>query len=128
MKVTVVVAFGNAVREGAVAQDLQVEALPSDSVRALKEKVAAAAGGAVTADDLLLAFGPNDRKLGRQYAKDPTVDESQLLLGQFSVLAWLERFPHWRLTGARARAARAARSSLLRCLELAALGLLPPSR
>ena len=66
---------------------------------------AAAAGGAVTAEDLLLLFGPNDRKIGRQYAKDPTVDEAQLKLEQYSVLSWLERFPHWTLTGAAAQAA-----------------------
>lgn len=103
MRVTVVVAFGQAVR-GGVAQELQVEAAPEDSVLALKQRVAAAAGGAVTADDLLLLFGPNDRKIGRQYVKDPTVDDAKLLLGQYSLLAWLQRFPHWRLTGTCARA------------------------
>lgn len=50
------VGFGSVVRKGSI-QELEIEALPSDSVRACKEKVAAAAGGAVTADDLLLLFG-----------------------------------------------------------------------
>lgn len=45
--------------------------------------------------------GPNDRKLGKQYVGDPTVDETQLLLGQYSLLQWVERFPHWKLTGER---------------------------
>lgn len=72
----------------------------SESLREVKEKVAAAAGGSVTADDLLLGFGPVDRKLGRQYRDDPTVDDTKLTLAQFSVLDWLERFPHWAL-GAR---------------------------
>lgn len=116
MKVTVAIGFGQLVREGGVAQELEVEALPTDSVRQLKEKVAAAAGGAITADDLLLAFGPNDRKIGRQYARDPTVDESKLLLSQFSLLAWIERFPHWRLSGVGGRAAGRAASGHQRTL------------
>ena len=98
-KLLVRVGFGNLVREGAVAQELEVDALPSDSVLQLKQKVAAAAGGAVTADDLLLLFGPNDRKIGRQYVEDPTVDEEKLKLEQYSLLAWVQRFPHWTLTG-----------------------------
>lgn len=56
MKLLVQVGFGNCIRRGAV-QELEIEALPDDSVRQCKEKVAAAAGGAVTADDLLLTFG-----------------------------------------------------------------------
>lgn len=43
--------------------------------------------------------GPNDRKLGRQYVNDPSVDETKLLLRQYSLLQWVERFPHWKLTG-----------------------------
>lgn len=56
VKLLVQVGFGNCIRRGAV-QELEIEALPDDSVRQCKEKVAAAAGGAVTADDLLLTFG-----------------------------------------------------------------------
>ena len=105
-KVTVRVGFGNLVRQAAGGvQELEVDAAPGESVLELKQKIAAAAGGAVTAEDLLLLFGPNDRKIGRQYAKDPTVDEAQLKLEQYSVLSWLERFPHWTLTGAAAQAA-----------------------
>ncbi|KAL4435025.1 hypothetical protein ABPG77_003850 [Micractinium sp. CCAP 211/92] len=98
VQVTVRVAFGATIREGSTVQELVVDAMPDDSVLDLKQRVAAAAGGAVTADDLLLEFGPNDRRLGRQYAKDPSVDESQLKLSQYSLLAWLERFPHWKVT------------------------------
>ena len=36
--------------------------------------------------------------MGRQFKGDPAVDESQLKLEQYSVLAWLRRFPHWGLT------------------------------
>ena len=58
----------------------------------------AAFGGKVTSDDIRIVFGPNDRKIGRQYRNDPSVDESQLQLQQFSVLTWLDRFPHWQIT------------------------------
>lgn len=54
-------------------------------------------GGKVTKDQLLLYFGPNERRIGRHYRGDPTVDESKQTLSQFSVLGWLQRFPHWRL-------------------------------
>lgn len=50
------------------------------------------------------APGPNDRKLGKQYVGDPSVDESKLLLSQYSLLQWVERFPHWKLTGEAAAA------------------------
>jgi hypothetical protein len=70
----------------------------SESVRRVKQLVAEAAGGKLTADDLLISFGPNDRKIGRQYVNDPTVDEDKLTLAQFSVMGWLERFPHWTLS------------------------------
>ena len=99
-KITVRVGFGNLVRQAAGGvQELEVDAAPGESVLELKQKIAAAAGGVVTAEDLLLLFGPNDRKIGRQYAKDPTVDEAQLKLEQYSMLSWMERFPHWTLTG-----------------------------
>ena len=48
----------------------------------------------------MLHFGPNDAVIGRAYAGDPTVDEASELLGDHSALAWLRRFPRWRL-GAR---------------------------
>ena len=57
VRLGVQVAFGSAVSKGTVAQELEVDAAPGDSVLQLKEKVAAAAGGAVTADDLLISFG-----------------------------------------------------------------------
>ncbi|PSC71288.1 peptidylprolyl isomerase [Micractinium conductrix] len=96
--ITVRVAFGPASRPGAVAQELVVEAAPSDTVAELKARVAAAAGGKVTADDLKLEFGPNARNIGRQYFRDPTVNEGELRLEQYSLLAWIERFPHWVVT------------------------------
>jgi hypothetical protein len=49
----------------------------------------------LSSDDLMLQFGPNDRKLGRQYMGDPAVDESTLLLSTYSFLGWIERFPDW---------------------------------
>lgn len=54
-------------------------------------------GGALKADNLQLYFGPNDRKIGRQFEGDPNVDEKALTLAGFSVLPWLQRFPEWRL-------------------------------
>lgn len=56
VKIQVQVGFGSIIRKGAI-QELEIEALPTDSVRDCKEKVATAAGGAVSADDLLLMFG-----------------------------------------------------------------------
>jgi hypothetical protein len=102
--VTVRIRFGEATiaKDDAPHHKLQITLKRdgSESLREVKEKVAAAAGGSVTADDLMLVFGPVDRKLGRQYRGDPTVDDTKLTLAQFSVLDWLERFPHWSL-GAR---------------------------
>lgn len=78
----------------------------SDTIWDVKEKIAkVAAGGeeegskgSLTGKELLLSFGPNDRKMGCQYKGDPTVDEKKITLAQFSVLEWLERFPHWALS------------------------------
>ena len=97
-QLTVKVVFGTVVSDEADCQRLQISVQGSDSIRAVKEAVAAAAGGRLTANDILLSFGPNDRKLGRQYVDDPTVNEEELKLEQFSVLDWLERFPHWALS------------------------------
>ena len=49
-------------------------------------------GGNLTRDDVLIYFGPNERRIGKQYLGDPTVDEATQKLGDFSVLAWLERY------------------------------------
>jgi hypothetical protein len=54
-------------------------------------------GGSLTADSIFLYFGPNDKKLGRQFAGDPNVDEKALTLAGFSVLPWLDRFASWHL-------------------------------
>lgn len=54
-------------------------------------------GGSLTADSIFLYFGPNDKKLGRQFAGDPNVDEKALTLAGFSVLPWLDRFAGWHL-------------------------------
>ena len=48
-------------------------------------------------DQLLLYFGPNERRVGKQFLGDPSVDEAALKLSQFFILPWLQRFPHWRL-------------------------------
>ncbi|KAI3435628.1 hypothetical protein D9Q98_001688 [Chlorella vulgaris] len=98
MKVGVRVGFHNVARESSTLQVLEVDVVPQDTVLGLKQKVAAAAGGAITADDLLLSFGPNDRHIGRQYVKDPAVDEGKLKLEQYSLLSWIQRFPHWTLS------------------------------
>ncbi|KAL4852662.1 hypothetical protein ACK3TF_006252 [Chlorella vulgaris] len=91
MKVGVRVGFHNVARESSTLQVLEVDVVPQDTVLGLKQKVAAAAGGAITADDLLLSFGPNDRHIGRQYVKDPAVDEGKLKLEQYSLLSWIQR-------------------------------------
>lgn len=100
-EILVKVAFGNALlkKDAEIARyQISVAADGSDNIQTVKRLIAEAAGGSITADDILLTFGPNDRKLGRQYEADPTVDESKLLLKQYSILSWLERFPHWFLS------------------------------
>ena len=57
----------------------------------------AAFKGKVTKDQLLLYFGPNERRVGKQFLGDPSVDEAALKLSQFFILPWLQRFPHWHL-------------------------------
>lgn len=69
-----------------------------DSIFDVKKKIADAVGGQLGPGDMLLQFGPNDRKLGRQYVDDPTVDETTLTMNMFWILEWLERFPHWALS------------------------------
>lgn len=100
VSVTVKVAFGHAVKEDNTVQSLSVSLATdgSDSIYDMKSKVADAIGGGnITADDLFLTFGPNERKLGRQYKGDPTVNEKELKLSSYSILAWIQRFPHWYL-------------------------------
>jgi hypothetical protein len=87
-----------AAKDDALKLEIHVEKDGSDTIKSVKEKIAQAAGGSITADDLLVSFGPNDRKMGKQYKGDPTVDETKLKLSQYSVLSWLERFPHWTLS------------------------------
>jgi hypothetical protein len=57
----------------------------------------AAFGGRVSADQLQLFFGPNERRVGKEFLGDPSVDDAALRLSQFSMLGWLQRFPHWHL-------------------------------
>jgi hypothetical protein len=61
------------------------------------ERTQAAFGGSLTPESIFLYFGPNDKKIGRQFADDPNVDEKVLTLAGFSVLPWLERFASWHL-------------------------------
>ena len=100
VSIAVSIVFGNAARSAAPAQQLhiKVRADGGDTIRAVKQRVAEAAGGSITADDLMLSFGPNDRKMGRQYVADPTVNEDEIKLAQYSVLSWIKRFPHWTLS------------------------------
>lgn len=51
----------------------------------------------MSADHLQLYFGPNDRKIGRQFENDPNVAEDIQTLAEYSILPWLQRFPSWRL-------------------------------
>ncbi|KAK9864396.1 hypothetical protein WJX84_000437 [Apatococcus fuscideae] len=100
-KVSVRLLFGESIieRQGKHhIREIEVAADGSDSILAIKQKLAMAFGGKVTSDDFRLVFGPNDRKIGGQYRNDPSVDESQLKLQQFSVLTWLDKFPHWQIT------------------------------
>jgi hypothetical protein len=99
-EIKVKITFGNTIRSDADIEQhiIKVAADGTDSIRHVKELIATAAGGKITPDDILLSFPSNDRKLGKQYLKDPTVDESTLLLNQFSILPWLERFPNWSLS------------------------------
>ena len=48
-------------------------------------------GGTLTSDDINIYFGPNERRIGKQFLGDPTVDEAALKLAEFSVLGWIER-------------------------------------
>lgn len=45
----------------------------------------------------MLFFGPNARRMGSQYMGDPAGEDAALRLADFSALAWLARFPQWRL-------------------------------
>lgn len=54
-------------------------------------------GGSMTKDQIMVYFGPNERRIGKQFLGDPTVDEAALKLSDFTMLAWLERFPNWKL-------------------------------
>ena len=98
--VAVRIAFGNSItqQKGAVHLTIYPKADGSDTIEGVKQLIAEAAGGNVTAADLQLSFGPNDRKMGKQYQGDPTVQDSDIRLAQYSVLPWLERFPSWALS------------------------------
>lgn len=78
--------------------EIRVKKDGSESIYEVKKRIAEAAGGDITADDLLLSFGPNERKIGKQFKGDPTIDETKFHLSQFSVLSWIERFPTWTLS------------------------------
>lgn len=82
-----------------------VRLAPSDSIRDVKEKICDALRSStefpvsnIGPDELMIQFGPIDRKLGRQYVGDPTVDESKVFLHMYSILGWVERFPGWGLS------------------------------
>lgn len=96
LKVKVV--FGNRNTDSTEHVSIDVDEQGNDSLRDIKENIARCLGGQLSADDILLSFGPVDRKLGRQFRGDPMVDERALLLKDFSVLGWMERFPHWHLS------------------------------
>ncbi|KAI8108376.1 hypothetical protein M9434_006402 [Picochlorum sp. BPE23] len=98
LKVSVKLIFGSKCSGVADEITITVEKSGEDTIHDVKTKIAEAVGGSVSPDDLLLNFGPNDRKVGRQYYGDPTVDEKSIRLKQYSILSWLERFPHWGLS------------------------------
>lgn len=92
-EVTVRICFGSFVQDESEYQRLTitVKADGSDTLLEVKQKIAAAAGGSVTADDLLLYFAGNDTKMGRQFVNDPCYNEKEIRLSQFNALPWLER-------------------------------------
>lgn len=98
LKVGVKLIFGSKCSGVADEITITVDKSGEDTIHDVKTKIAEAVGGSVSPDDLLLNFGPNDRKVGRQYYGDPTVDEKSIRLKQYSILSWLERFPHWGLS------------------------------
>ena len=76
-----------------------VDVSPSDTVRALKDRIAGVISSAeVDPEALALSFGPSERVIGKRFRGDPLVDEDSTLVGQYSFLQWLEQFPHWCLT------------------------------
>ena len=77
----------------------------------------AAFGSSVTPDHLQLYFGPNERRVGKQFLGDPSVDEAVVKLSHFSILAWLQRFPHWHL-GARLMPPAPPAPGSLACMHL----------
>ena len=50
-------------------------------------------GGTLKKEDISIYFGPNERRIGKQFLGDPSVEEAVLKLKDFSVLSWLERWP-----------------------------------
>ncbi len=97
VEVTVKRVFGSRGLDDGPACSLRLKG--SDSIRDVKNMICDAldmkTNPQLSPDDLMLQFGPNDRKLGRQYVGDPAVDESTLLLSAYSFLGWIERFPEW---------------------------------
>ena len=51
----------------------------------------------ISPDLLELAFGPNDRPLGKRFQSDPLIDEDKILVDQCGFLKWLDMFD-WHLT------------------------------
>lgn len=99
-KITVKVRHGQNVAKDGDAEKftIEVNADGSQSIHDIKQLIAQAAGGQMAPEHLFLTFSPNERKIGRQFAGDPAIDEHKLLLREFSILQWLEKFPHWSLT------------------------------
>ncbi|CAK0782072.1 hypothetical protein CVIRNUC_005546 [Coccomyxa viridis] len=77
---------------------ISVKADGSDSIQDIKIKIAETFGGTLKKEDISIYFGPNERRIGKQFLGDPSVEEAVLKLKDFSVLGWLERFPHWCLS------------------------------
>ncbi|XRB21835.1 hypothetical protein RI054_28g116840 [Pseudoscourfieldia marina] len=77
--------------------ELSVNADGSDTIEDIKKKIAATTSDAITYDQLLLEFGPNETKYGKTFYDDPAHDETALTLGDYSALHWIEKFPHWYL-------------------------------
>eukprot|EP00890_Picochlorum_soloecismus_P000101 jgi/Picsp_1/1091/NSC_04574-R1_---NA--- len=98
IQVTVKVIFGNKALDPHSKVEISLDKAGNESILDVKEKITKSIGGSTKASDLMLNFGPNDRKLGKQFVGDPTVDEGKLLIKDFSILSWLERFPHWTLS------------------------------
>jgi len=86
-------------REGARGPRFTVALSRGDTVAEAKRIIAACPEACgVPAEKIMLSFGPQAKPLGAKYEGDPRGREDERKVGDYSVLDWVERFPHWGLT------------------------------